>query len=231
MLSAQVLQAASDQRLSLEDIELIERGLPTQGHTDAALTDDENQLLGYEAALGVARVRIQWPMMADAAMADDPTMLVTGTAAVSHVAPALVDASGSAAAMVDDVEQLLTPTPTQTSSAVEPKAVPAVAAAAPPRAPTPIPIADFDLLERGGAMVGVSDAASADEAASTALPLMRARSLDMVVMAQAAEADEPLIIIGIEHVFAVHVPRVAFGLTHADAARADEPAVLVDRTP
>ena len=217
--------------LSLDDIELLERGSVSVGENP--LTDAEGPEVvngAREPLLGSALARGAVVVMAEAAVVDDPLVLLGFPPVDSHVARAMINLRRGEAALVDDPQRLAV-------RAEPPPAVPPPAPApvrAAPTAPPPhrgLTLEDIEALERPILLQQPHSFAELCDLEGCSDPLLGAALIRgaTATMADAAVIDDPLVLLGYPAAVPRDIARAMINLRRGDAADVDDVERLLKR--
>jgi hypothetical protein len=226
------------QPLTLDDIELLERGpLKSNEHP---LTDAEAPDFAFGAPdplLGSSLSRAAIVVMADAAICDDPMVLLGQPSSESHVVRAFLNLRRSEAAETDDPEFMngglapVAPAAPSTSSA--PRAArpaPAPAASSPGHG-IPLTLEDIEALERPVQPEQphtFAELCDLEGITDPALGVAVTRGAT-VVMGEAAVGDDPLVLLGYPPVEMRDVARAMINLRRGEGPEVDDVENLLRR--
>ncbi len=229
------------QPLTLDDIELLERGpLKSNEHP---LTDAEAPDVVFGAPdplLGSALARAAIVVMADAAVCDDPMVLLGQPASESHVVRAFLNLRRSEGAETDDPEFMngglaqVAPAPSSSAAPRATRPAPASTTATPaPGGGIPLTLEDIEALERPiqpAQPHTFAELCDLEGVADPALGVALTRAAT-VVMGEAAVGDDPLVLLGYPPVEMRDIARAMINLRRGEAADVDDVENLLRRPP
>lgn len=223
------------QPLTLDDIELLERGpLKSSEHP---LTDAEAPDVVFgppEPLLGSSLARAAIVVMADAAICDDPMVLLGQPSSESHVVRAFLNLRRSDAAETDDPEFMhggLAPAPVPSSAAAPRAPRPQAPAAVAPGGGVPLTLEDIEALERPVRLEQphtFAELCDLEGVADPALGVAVTRG-PTVVMGEAAVGDDPLVLLGYPPVEMRDVARAMINLRRGEGPDVDDVENLLRR--
>ncbi len=225
------------QPLTLDDIELLERGPLKSSEHPLTSAEAPDVVSGpADPLLGSSLARAAIVVMADAAICDDPMVLLGQPSSESHVVRAFLNLRRSDAAETDDPEVINAGAPVSVSV---PTPAPQTARPAPPAAAepagrgVPLTLDDIEGLERPVRpeqphtfaelcdLEGMSDL-------GLGVALTRGAT---VVMGEAAVGDDPLVLLGYPPVEMRDVARAMINLRRGDGPDVDDVENLLRRPP